>query len=152
MVVIAKGNKPERLQTGALEFAHRLQHFRHAMDRARTRVERDLHEITGREFLRHLKQAAVDRDGLKLRSRLLPAFRMYRGSYGTVQLNARRTFSGIDVGEVSHSRNSLHPVRRRTKPGCGTIPCSAVSGQITKALVRGPGAALSTILVLSAQV
>lgn len=55
MVVISQSNKTERLQRFALKFARRRQHFRHAANRARSRVERDFDEIARGKLVRQLQ-------------------------------------------------------------------------------------------------
>jgi len=64
LVIIGERYEPERLQTRALEFPRRTQHFRHTADRARPSMKSDLDEVPGAEFLWQLQQSAIDGDGL----------------------------------------------------------------------------------------
>jgi hypothetical protein len=111
VIVVAEGNEAERLQTGALKFARRVQHYCHAVDCAGAGVEGDLDKISGRELVLQLQQSAVDGNGLEFGARPLAAFGHDCGGYGSVEVNAGRTLIGIGKGEVGHTKREYATVQ-----------------------------------------
>ena len=104
MIVVAQGNEAKRLQAGALELAHRLQHFGHAVDRTGVGMEGNLYEVAGGKLLGQLQQPAGDGNGLEFRARLLAAFNLDGRGHRSVQLDSRCTPVGEGLGEVGHSQ------------------------------------------------
>jgi len=103
MVFIAQRDKAEWLMTSALELARRRQHFRHAVDGARTSVEGDFDEIANSEFALQLKNTASYGNGLKFCASSLSTFRVNCRCNRSVELNARRSPGGVGLGEMTHT-------------------------------------------------
>ncbi len=95
VVVIAQRNEAKRLQAGALKFARRLQHLRHAVDGPGSRVEGNLDEVSNRKLVLQLEQSAVDRNGLYFRACPLTAFGHYCSRNRSVEMYTWGTQVGI---------------------------------------------------------
>jgi len=86
VVIVGQGNEAERLQARALKLARWVQHFGHAVDGARSRVESDLDEISGGKLVRQLQQSAIDRNTLYSCARALTAFGHHCGRDRSMEL------------------------------------------------------------------
>ena len=64
VVIVGQGNKAKRLKTRTLILARWMQHFGHSVDRTRSGVEGDFHEISGGKLVLQLQQSAGDGNGL----------------------------------------------------------------------------------------
>src|SRR5271166_2468526 len=116
MVLVSQGYEAKGLKTRALRLrlrlylgfgfglAHRLEHFRHRVDRARTGLKGDLYEFTGGEFALQLEHAAGYGNGLKFCARSASAFNLNGSGDGTVEMDSGRTPGGVGLGEVGHSQ------------------------------------------------
>jgi hypothetical protein len=106
VISVAQGNKTEGLETRALRFMHRLEHFRHAKDGPGGGLKSDFHEIAGGKLLLKLKQAAGNRYRLEFCARSLASVGMNGSRNGSIELYSGRTPVGVGSGEVGH--NQLH--------------------------------------------
>jgi hypothetical protein len=107
VIFVAQGNEAERLITRALKLARRVQHFGHAVDRARLSVECDFDEISGGEFMLQLQQSAGHGDGLEFCACPLAAVGHHCGRNRSMELYTGRTLVDIGLGEVGHRRIKL---------------------------------------------
>ena len=102
MVVVVEGQKAESLEYAALPFAHRVQHFGHALHVAGAGLESDFDKVSFRESPRQLQQASSNGNQVNVSLGLL-AVTEFDYCRSGCELNSRSTMGGVRLGIMCHA-------------------------------------------------
>src|SRR3984885_1636306 len=104
VIFVFEGDEAKWLQGSILEFARRLQDFRHGFHVARCGLNGDLDQIALLQRSSQSQHAAGFGNGLQLRSRAMPIIQLDNHGYRTLELNSLRAVLRVSLGEVCHSQ------------------------------------------------
>lgn len=107
VVGVVQCHEAKALQDGIGRDLPRMQHLRHAVHRARKRLERDLNQIAFGKRFGQLQKAAIHRYGLDSCFRALSVFQFDKCRSEISKLDSRRTVGRVRLGEVGHSSTTM---------------------------------------------
>jgi hypothetical protein len=107
VVGVVQCHEAKTLKNGTGRDLPRMQHLRHAVNRARKCLERDLNQIAFGKRFGQLQEAAIHRNSLDSSFRVLSIIQFDQCGSKISKLDSRRAVGRVRLGEVGHSSTTM---------------------------------------------